>query len=138
MHRKFMNNDQYLGRIREDLRGVSRQAFGKLHRLETVAVTGALEPPIWSRRLAKSLDIGENQVASELVNLMDLGALQRFPAEHDRRKIYQPLPHPIWVFARQLLEETVRRAAPEEEDGDPVARYWSAVLDGFEPVPIPQ
>jgi hypothetical protein len=117
MLRKSMNNDQYLGRIREDLRGVSRQAFGKLHRLETVAV---------------------NQVASELVNLMDLGALQRFPAEHDRRKIYQPLPHPIWVFTRRLLEETVRRVALEEEDGDPVARYWSAVLDGFEPVPVPQ
>jgi hypothetical protein len=129
-----MKHSDDLGWIREDLRSVSRQAFGKLHRLESVAVMGAQEPPIWSRRLARSLDIGENQAAAELTSLEQLGALQRFPAEHDRRKIFQPLAHPIWEFARELLETTIRSTAGD----DYVDAYWATMLGGVRPTPIPR
>jgi hypothetical protein len=132
-----MNHDNDLGWIREELRGMSRQVFGKQHRLEIIALISAQEPPVWSRRLARSLGIGENQAASEIANLAELGALQRFPAEHDRRKIHQPVPHPIWGFSRQLLEDTIRASRPEEGDAN-VALYWEAVLDHPEPGPIPK
>lgn len=132
-----MNNDPYLGRIREDLRGVSKRAFSKQHKLEAAAVIGAQEPPIWARRLAIALQIGENQAAAEINGLVRLGALQRFPAEHDRRKIYQPVPHPIWVFCRDLLEETIRASHPDDE-AEAIARYWQSVLDEqTSPTPIP-
>lgn len=132
-----MNSNNDLGQIREDLRAVSRRIFGKQHRLEITALISAQEPPIWSRRLAQSLKIGENQAASEITNLAQFGALQRFPAQHDRRKIYQPVPHPIWGFSRQLLEDTIR--AFRVEDGDEnIAGYWEAVLDQPGPIPIPE
>ena len=131
-----MNDFNDLGRIREDLRGVSKEIFGKLYRLEIVAVACAQEPPIWSRRLARSLALPENQVASELVNFAGFGALQRFPSDHDRRKIYQVVRHPIWGFGRVLLEETIRAAEPEAGD-ERVAGFWEVVLDGAEPVPVP-
>jgi hypothetical protein len=132
-----MNHDNDLGRIREDLRARSRQIFGKQHRLEITALISAQEPPIWSRRLARSLDIGENQAASEISSLAQIGALQRFPAEHDRRKVHQPVPHPIWEFSRRLLEDTIRALEPAAGDSN-VALYWEAVLDQADPQPIPQ
>lgn len=131
-----MEDGSNLGRIREDLRGASRLAFGKKHRLEAIAVAGAQQPPIWSRRLARSLDIGENQAANELANLVQMGALQSFPVEHDRRKIFQAVPHPIWGFARELLEESISASHPDNPAGS-VAAYWATVLDGSPPAPIP-
>jgi hypothetical protein len=130
-----MNNDLDLGRIREDLRGVSKELFSKQHRLEVVAAVGALDPPVWSRRLAGALGIGENQAAAEIASLVQLGALQRFPAEYDRRKIYQPVPHPIWGFCRATLEETIREAYGGEQGA--VGRYWEAVLERPAPAPLP-
>lgn len=132
-----MKYNDDLGQIREGLRDVSRQVFGKQYRLEVAALAAAQEPPVWSRRLARSLDIGENQAASEIASLATLGALQRFPAEHDRRKIYQALPHPIWGFARELLVMTVRELAPEDA-GHSLDRYWQSVLGEDEPEPIPK
>jgi hypothetical protein len=131
-----MNDPNDLGQIREDLRGVSKAVFSKLYRLEIVAVACAQEPPIWSRRLARTLDLADNQVASELVNFADMGALQRFPAEHDRRKIYQAVKHPLWGFGRSLLEQTIRAGDPEY-GGERIAFFWETVLEGAEPVPIP-
>jgi hypothetical protein len=132
-----MKHSDDLGQIREGLRDVSRQVFGKQYRLEVAALASAQEPPVWSRRLARSLGIGENQAASEIGSLATLGALQRFPAEHDRRKIYQPMPHPIWGFARELLVATIRELAPEDAD-DSLARYWRLILGEDEPEPIPK
>lgn len=129
------NND--LGQIREGLREVSRQVFGKQHRLEITALVTALEPPIWSRRLARALDIGENQAASEISSLASLGALQSFPSEHDRRKIFQPVPHPIWEFSRNLLVATIRDLKPENPEAN-LSLYWRSVLDRPEPGSIPR
>jgi hypothetical protein len=130
-----LNDD--LGQIREGLRDVSRRVFGKQHRLEIAAIVTAQEPPVWSRRLARSLEIGENQAASEIGNLASLGALQRFPAEHDRRKIYQPVPHPIWDFSRELFVVTIRDLDPENAEAT-LGLYWQWVLDGREPESIPE
>lgn len=132
-----MKHSDDLGQIREGLRDVSRQVFGKQYRLEVAALAAAQEPPVWSRRLARSLGIGENQAASEIGSLAMLGALQRFPAEHDRRKIYQPMPHPIWVFSRELLVATIHELAPEDAE-DVLARYWQSVVGEGGPEPIPK
>lgn len=131
-----MKYDVDLGRIREDLRGVSKRVFSKQHRLEAVALIGAQNPPIWSRRLARALGIGENQAASEIANLAGIGALQRFPAEHDRRKIYQPVPHAIWAFSRELLEDTIAASYPDDV-AEASSKYWQSVLDQPELAPIP-
>jgi hypothetical protein len=130
-----MNHAFDLGRIREDLRGVSKELFSKQHRLEVVAAIGAQDPPVWSRRLAGALGIGENQAAAEIASLAQLGALQRFPSEYDRRKIYQPTPHPIWGFCREALEETIRKACGGEQGA--VGQYWEAILDRSTPAPLP-
>jgi hypothetical protein len=132
-----MDNDDILGQIREDLRGVSRKVFGKQYRLEVAAAASAIDPPIWSRRLSKLLDIAENQVAMEIVSFAELGALQRFPAEHDRRKIYQAVPHPLWPFARQLLERAILSVNPE--DGEvKLTKFWASLLDGSQPTALPR
>jgi hypothetical protein len=131
-----MNNDIDLGRIREDLRDASKQVFSKLYRLEIAAAISAQQPPLWSRRLARSLDLAENQVTAELAAFAALGALQHFPAEHDRRKIYQVLPHPLWGFVRELLEETIRAGQPEHGE-ERVRAYWADVLGDDEPLPVP-
>lgn len=126
-----------LGQIREGLREVSRQTFGKQYRLEVTALVAAQEPPIWSRRLARSLEIGDNQAAAELASLEALGALQRFPAKHDRRKIFQPVSHPIWGFARELLVTTIRDLAQENGE-ESLHLYWQSVLGSSVPEPIPR
>jgi hypothetical protein len=122
-----------IGPINENLRAVSKQMFGKLYRLEIAAVAAAEEPPTWSRRLANRLRLPENQVATELGNFVEIGALQRFPAEHDRRKIYQAVSHPIWRFSHDLLEKTIRDTSPDGDGDKEVSEYWTAVLDGEAP-----
>jgi hypothetical protein len=132
-----MNNDIDVGRIKEDLKKVSKQVFNKLYRLEIAAVASAIQPPIWSRQLSVVLGIAENQVASEVGNFAAMGALQRFPARHDRRKIHVVVPHPLWGFARELVEVTIQ--ATYLDDGEmAVAAYWSAVLDGAQPQKVPR
>lgn len=131
-----MNSDTEIGRIREDLRAVSKTVFSKLYRLEIAGAISAQEPPIWSRRLSGTLGLAENQVASEIGVYAALGALQRFPNEYDRRKIYQLVQHPFWTFSRTLLENTIRASFPETGD-EKIAEYWAAVLDGAEPLPLP-
>jgi hypothetical protein len=132
-----MNHDVELGRIREDLRSVSKQIFSKQHRLEVAAVASAQESPVWSKRLAKVLDLGENQVSSELGEFANLGMLQHLPVENDRRKMYQPLPHPLWDFVREVLERTIRMADPENGE-QRVALYWMEILEGAAPQAIPR
>ncbi|HWM64724.1 MAG TPA: hypothetical protein VNP96_12140 [Solirubrobacterales bacterium] len=131
-----MNHANDIGQIQENLRAVSKQVFSKQYRLEIAAVCSAQEPPTWSRRLATTLGIAENQVASEIGSFARLGALQRFPAEHDRRKVYQVVPHPLWGFARELLEDTIRATELARAE-DSVARYWAAILGEAAPWPVP-
>lgn len=132
---KLMKFDDRLGHIRETLGAVSKQHFSKKYRLEIAAVAAAQEAPIWARQLARGLEIGENQAASELAEFEAMGALQRFPLEFDRRKLYQVVPHPLWPFAREVLEDTIRAMNPEEGEAD-IRLYWAGVLDGAEPQPI--
>lgn len=129
-----MKFDSDIGRIREHLQDLSRTIFSKKYRLETAALVSALEPPIWSRQVAKALDIGENQAASELHEFARLGALQQFPSEFDRRKLYVVVPHWFWVTARDALDHGIRTLDPEHGDAL-VAAYWAAMVDG-EPRPI--
>jgi hypothetical protein len=131
-----MNIEVEVGPIRERLRSSSKSVFGKLYRLEVVAAIGASEDPIWSRRMALALRLPENQVAAELKFLMNLGALQPFPSIHDRRKLYQLAPHPIWAFGRDLLESTIAELYPEEPRRA-TATYWAQVLGISEPRPVP-
>lgn len=132
-----MKHDADIGWIREALMGASRLAFGKQYRLEIAAVVRVVDPPIWSRRLAKALDIPENQVASELGHFVEMEALQRFPAPHDRRKLYQLLPHPLWSYASDLFELTVHSARPD--DGvEQLTWYWDSLLERVASEPVPE
>lgn len=131
-----MKHDIDIGQLRDEFRGVSRSVFSKQNRLEAVAILGAQRPPVWSRQLARSMNIGENQAASELASLAEIGALQRFPAEHDRRKIYHAVPNPIWGFARELLEDTVKAVAREDAE-EALALYWKSAVDDPEPAALP-
>jgi hypothetical protein len=94
--------------------------------LEVALVAGALEDPIWSRRLSQVLGLPENQVAGELSRLVQAGALKEFPGPNDRRKLFQVAPHPIWSFARELSEKAIREAEGEEAMAD----YWQEVCEG--------
>jgi hypothetical protein len=130
-----MNHEADIGQIRARLQNLSRQAFSKMYRLEVAALVSALEPPIWARQVAKGLDIGENQAASELAEFERLGALRRFPSEYDRRKLYVVVPHWLWTAARAALDEGIRAVDPDNGD-ELVAAYWAVMLES-EPRPLP-
>jgi hypothetical protein len=132
-----MNNDHSLRQVREDLREVSKRVFSKTYRLEIVAVVAAQEPPIWARRVAQILQIPENIVSGELSAYAEMGALQHFPLEHDRRKVYQLSPHPIWQFGRDLVERAIYERASESAE-ELFLAFWSSLLDSSEPRPIPK
>jgi hypothetical protein len=106
--------------------------FGRQHRLEVAAVVGAQAPPIWARNIAQLTQIPENQVGSELATFELLGALQPFPAELDRRKIYQKVPHPLWALARQMLEGTIYRLSRQGSDVA-IEEYWREILGSESP-----
>ncbi|HVD38489.1 MAG TPA: hypothetical protein VNC15_06630 [Solirubrobacterales bacterium] len=131
-----MNIDVDVGPIRARVRERSKQVFGKRYRLEVFAAVGAGEDPIWSRRIAQSLQLAENQVSGEIQLLASLGALQEFPAPHDRRKLYQRVSHPVWGFARDLVEHTIAEIYPEEPRQASTA-YWFQVMAIAEPRPVP-
>ncbi|HEX3040529.1 MAG TPA: hypothetical protein VHP56_00360 [Solirubrobacterales bacterium] len=131
-----MNIDVAVGPIQTRVRSHSKAIFGKRYRLEVIAAAGASEDPIWSRRLAELLHLPENQVSGELQNLANLGALQSFPAQHDRRKLFQCVPHPIWGFARELVEHTIAELYPGEPR-QASAAYWFQVMAIAEPQPVP-
>ncbi|HET7509973.1 MAG TPA: hypothetical protein VFJ65_06965 [Solirubrobacterales bacterium] len=131
-----MNIDVDVRPIRARLRSHSKELFGKRYRLEVILAVGASEDPIWSRRMAETLRLPENQVSVELKTLAHLGALQLFPSIHDRRKLYQLVAHPIWAFARELLESTIRELYPEEPR-QALGAYWSEVLAMPQPRPVP-
>jgi hypothetical protein len=128
-----MKYESDIGRVRQHLSSVSRLEFGRQYRLEVALVVGALEDPIWSRRLSQILGLPENQVASELSRLLEAGALTPFPEAHDRRKLFQVARHPIWAFARDLSEKTIREAEGEEA----MSAYWQEVCEGA-PREIPE
>ena len=128
-----MKYESGIGRVRKHLSPVSRLEFGRQYRLEVILVAGALEAPIWSRRLSQVLGLPENQVAAELSRLAQAGALTEFPEAHDRRKLFQIAPHPIWSFARALSEEAIRKAEGEEA----MSAYWQEVCEGA-PREIPE
>ena len=125
---KLMKFDSDIGQIRERLQELSRQIFSKKHRLEIAALVSAMEPPIWARQVAKTLDIGENQAASELHEFEQLGALQQFPSEFDRRKLYVVTPHWLWRAVREAQDSGIRELDPENGEAL-VAAYWTAMVD---------
>lgn len=131
-----MNIDVDVRPIRDRLRSRSKELFGKRYRLEVILAVGASEDPIWSRKTAEALRLPENQVSVELKTLAELGALQVFPSIHDRRKLYQLTPHPIWLFSRELLEATIRELYPEEPR-QALGAYWSEVMAMPRPRPVP-
>jgi hypothetical protein len=111
------NFGEGIGRIRDELRRISKDLFGKKYRLEILAAVELIGPPIWSRDLARTIDLAENVVSMELAACADLGALQHFPSAHDRRKLYQQLEHPIWPFATAVCKEVASAEALENELG---------------------
>jgi hypothetical protein len=128
-----MKHDASIGQVRSPLIEASKALFGRQYRLEIGAVTGLVEPPIWSRRLSRLLDIPENQVAAELSVFADRGALQRQPlSEFDRRKTYERLPHPLWEFCREEFERAIRMKYPENGH-ELLQAYWSDVLEAAQP-----
>lgn len=130
-----MKFDSDIGQIHSHLQRLSRQIFSKKYRLEIAALVSAMEPPIWARQVAKALDIGENQAASELQEFEQLGALQQFPSKFDRRKLYVVAPHWLWGAARAAQDSGIRELDPEN-GGALVAAYWTAMVDGT-PRPVP-
>lgn len=134
---KSMNNDAHIGQTRECLTPASRMAFGKQHRLEIAAVITAIGPPVWSRQLAETLGIADNQVAADLRHFSKWRALEPFPAPHDRRKLYVAVPHPVWRYARELFERAVMESFPD--DGrERIDGYWRRILDDGAPAAIPE
>ena len=131
-----MKYETDIGRIRDRLQGESRRLFTKKYRLEIAALIAAEEPPIWARHLARRLDIGENQAASELAELEQLGALQLFPSDFDRRKLYVAVPHYIWGWTREAFDHAVRSLDPANGEAL-IASYWETVLGRADPQPIP-
>ncbi|HUC08658.1 MAG TPA: hypothetical protein VMR96_11285, partial [Solirubrobacterales bacterium] len=103
---------------------------------EIAAVIGGMGPPVWSRQLSEMLGIPENQVAADLRHLAQWGALELFPAPHDRRKLYLPAPHPVWLYSRELLERSIVDANPTDGP-ELIESYWRSVLGQHEPAPIP-
>jgi|GEM_PF-7092806 len=130
-----MKFDTDIGQIRSHLQKLSRRIFSKKYRLEIAALVSAIEPPIWARQVAKTLDIGENQAASELYEFEQLGALQQFPSEFDRRKLYVVVPHWLWSAVREAQDCGIRELNPENGDAL-VAAYWTAMVDGGTPRPV--
>ncbi|HEX4307305.1 MAG TPA: hypothetical protein VHZ54_14820 [Solirubrobacterales bacterium] len=106
-----------LGQIREGFRRVSKDVFGKTYRLEILTAVELIGPPIWARDLAGTIGLAENVVSTELSACERLGALQHFPSPHDRRKLYQPLDHPIWAFAAALAQGLASTTVIEAEMG---------------------
>jgi len=130
-----MDHKIEIGRIRQQLRVVSKSLFGKLYRLEVIAAIGATRDPIWSRGMAQALHLPENQVSAELKTLAKLGALHDFPSQHDRRKLYQLAPHPLWIFVRTLLKEAVVDLYPDRA-AEVLEAYWSEFGDVDGPRPV--
>jgi hypothetical protein len=123
-----MEHEAYIGRLRPSLVGTSKKLFGKQHRLEIASVCGVLDPPVWSRRVSRLLNLAENQVAAELNAFAELGALQRLPlSEFDRRKTFQAATHPLWDFCRVEFERVVRRDFSDEAE-DLLQAYWGYVV----------
>jgi hypothetical protein len=106
-----------VGQIREGFRGISKDVFGKTYRLEILTAVELIGPPIWARDLAGTIGLAENVVSTELSACARLGALQHFPSPHDRRKLYQPLDHPIWAFVAALAHGIASTSAIEAELG---------------------
>lgn len=131
-----MDFDVDIGRIQKTLRGRSRGLFGKRYRLEVIAAVGATGDPIWSRGMAQALGLAENQMAAELKALAQLDALRPFPLPHNRRKLYQLAAHPVWGFARELVERTIADLYPEQS-ASAISAYWSEVLAGEAPRRLP-
>jgi hypothetical protein len=123
-----MKHDSSIGRVRPPLVEASKLLFGRQYRLEIGAVAGLIEPPIWSRRLSRLLEIPENQVAAELSVFAELGALQRQPlSEFDRRKTYERLSHPLWDFCRGELERALKVKYPDDA-GELLQVYWTELV----------
>jgi hypothetical protein len=120
--------------IREALKGVSRRLYGRQFRLEVAAAIDELPPPVWSRKVARALDIPENQVAREFRDFAALGAIQAFPLEHDRRKTYSVVDHPLWDSSRALFERTIHELRPA--DADAADEYRRFLRRRAEPEPI--
>lgn len=132
-----MKFDSGIGRVRVILTPLSRILFGKQYSLEIAFAVGGLESPIWSRRLASLLDLPENQVAAELGRLLSIRALDSFPSEHDRRKLYVVVPNPIWRYTRECAEGEIHRA--EAVGGrDLIAAYWAAIGIEDQPMSLPE
>lgn len=131
-----MNYDANIGQTRECLMPASRMAFGKQHRLEIAAVLTAMGPPVWSRQLAETLGIPDNQVAADLNHFAKWEALELFPAPHDRRKLFVAVPHPVWPYARELFERAVMRAFPGD-GSERIDDYWRSILGDGVPAPVP-
>jgi hypothetical protein len=131
-----MKSEAPIGQIRALFKPASRMAFGKQHRLEVAAVIGAMGPPVWSRQLSETLGIAENQVAADLRHLLEWGALEQFPAPHDRRKLYLPVPHPVWRYSRELLERAITQASPDN-GSELIESYWRSILGDRVPAEIP-
>lgn len=121
-----MDSDSGIGQVREILGPLSKLTFGKQLRLEVIYAASEVAEPIWSRQLGTQLLLPDNQVSVELVFLAKLGALVQFPADHDRRKLYQRAPHPIWPFATRLAADSIREAAGEGL----VKRYFDEIREG--------
>lgn len=121
-----MNYDSGTRRVREILRPQSKLDFGKLNRLEVAFVVSALDPPIWSRQIGQLLGLPDNQIAAELSWLLETRALVELPSQHDRRRVYQAIGHPIWAYVREIAETRIS----ESEDEHFLARYWEEICDG--------
>jgi hypothetical protein len=124
-----MNTDTGIGQVLGELEEISKDTFGKKYRLPIAALVSVQQSPVWARQVARALNTGENQAASELSEFEKLGALQQIPSSYDRRKVYQRVPaHPLWDFVRKTVDEAI-----QARDPGGVEPFWAALAERSDP-----
>lgn len=87
----------------DDLRAVSRIAFGQAHRLELMVVIRASEDGLCTlTELAKQLDVTMSSLQRPLQALIELGLLTPLPDAGTRFRYYARNPSPAWQWASEL------------------------------------
>jgi hypothetical protein len=123
-----------IGQTLKLLEDVSKRHFGRKCRMPVAAAVAVTDSPVWARQVARAVEIGENQAAAELKELVGIGALQLVPSSFDRRVVYQRVAHHFWDFVRATVDETIEaRNLP----GGP-GRFWAELSSRLAPDRLPE
>jgi hypothetical protein len=128
-----MNFDTGIGQILVDLENFSKRHYGRKCRLPVAAFVASLDSPVWARQVARAVEIGENQAAAELREMVEEGALQIVPTSYDRRVVYQRVSDPFWDFVRAKVDRMVRARDPAGS-----VYFWAMLAERGDPEQLPE